>query len=128
VGILVTWDNADQTILRWELNGHWDWTEFQDAQNQSTAMLQSVAHITDILVDVTHNRALPLGALGQFHNYRPTIASNVGQVVVVGASSYIKTTIQMLKNYVPYFGRRYDYADSMDEARKLLLEHPAAQV
>jgi hypothetical protein len=128
VGILVNWDNAERTILRWELSGHWDWREFQDAQDQSTVMLQTAPHTVDILADVSHNRGLPLGALGQFRNYHPTIATNIGRVIVVGAGSYIKTTIQMLKNYVPYFGRRYDYADSMDEARKLLLGQPASQV
>lgn len=120
MSINVQWDKEQQTILRWDFMGVWDWDDFLAAQKQSNNLINSVAHTVDIIGDVTQSYHLPPGAIGRFRTYRRDDPKNTGQVVVVGASVYIRTMVDIFRGMFPNTGGNFTFANSLDEARSIL--------
>lgn len=118
--IKVQWDNEEHTLLRWEFMGVWDWDDFLAAQKESNDLINSVPHTVDIISDVSKSQHLPPGAIGRFRTYRRDDPENTGRVVLVGASIYIKTIVEIFRGMFPNTGGNFSFANSLDEARSLL--------
>ena len=120
MSINVQWDNEAHTLVRWDFIGTWDWNDFLAAQKASNDLIKSVPHTVDIISDVSQSQALPPGAIGRFRTYRRDDPDNAGRVVLVGASNYIKTIVEIFRGMFPNTGGNFTFADSLEEARSAL--------
>ena len=120
MSIKVQWDNEEHTLLRWDFVGIWNWNDFQAAQKESNALINSVSYTVDIIGDVSQSHHVPPGAIGQFRTYRRNDPENTGRVVLVGASIYIKTIVEIFRGMFPNTGGNFTFANSLDEARSVL--------
>jgi hypothetical protein len=123
MGINVQWDNDDHTLVRWDFVGEWNWDDFLAAQKASNDFINSVTHTVDIIVDVSKSQHLPPGAIGRFRTYRRDDPENTGRAVVVGASIYIRTMVDIFRGMFPNTGGNFTFANSLDEARSALTNH-----
>jgi hypothetical protein len=120
MSINVQWDNEQHTLLRWDFIGVWNWDDFLAAQKESNDLITSVPHKVDIISNVSQSHHLPPGAIGRFRMYRRDDPENTGRVVVVGASIYIKTMVDIFRGMFPNTGGNFTFANSLDEARSVL--------
>lgn len=122
MSINVQWDNEEHTRVRWDFIGAWDWDDFLAAQKASNDLIKSVPHTVDIISDVSQSPHIPPGAMARFRTYRRDDPDNAGRVVLVGASVYIKTIVEIFRGMFPNTGGKFTFADSLEEARTSL--HP----
>jgi hypothetical protein len=120
MSIYVGWDSPEQTIIRWEVEGRWDWDEFEAAQQQSVALIQTVPHVVHIIADVSNSAKLPSNALASFRSYRHSGLNNVGQVALVQASPLIRAAAKVIEKIAPQAVSRFHFVNTLDEAREIL--------
>lgn len=120
--ITITWDNAEQTVLRWDYQGEWTWQELLDANEISYAMVAAQPHIVDIIVDMTHSPTLPSNTISLYRSLRHQIrtAENAGTTILIGCSPYVKAIIYTLSRIPRLYIHQFSVADSLAEARAIL--------
>jgi hypothetical protein len=118
--INVQWDNEEHTLLRWDFMESWGWDDFLAAQKASNDLITSVPQTVHIIGDVSRTHASPAGAIARFRTYRRDDPPNAGKVVLVGASAYIRTMVDIFRGIFPNTGGNFTFADSLEEARAAL--------
>ena len=118
--ITVQWDNEEHTLVRWDFIGAWDWNDFLAAQQASNDLINSVPHTVHIIGDVSRSAQLPPGAIARFRTFKRVDPENAGRVVLVGASIYIRTIVDIFRGMFPKTGGNFTFANSLEEARSEL--------
>ncbi len=59
MAIRLLWENESRTIIRMEVVGRWTWNEMFQASQQGYAMLETVDHIVDPIIDFRQSEGLP---------------------------------------------------------------------
>ena len=119
MAITVQWDNAEQTVVRWDFDRDWTWEEFADSARVSSAMMASTDERIDVILNIASCRT-PQRAMTQYHRstvgYVPT---NVGNLVLVQGDD-----TRAIDIVAPFFNQLV-VVDSLDEARARLQAQPA---
>ncbi|MBI1279947.1 MAG: hypothetical protein GC179_17605 [Anaerolineaceae bacterium] len=116
------WDNAEKTRGRYELGQHWTWDEVNQVMAESWIQISKVDQIVDSIM-ISHSSSLPPNAMTHLRNLSQNRPSNTGIVVLVGASGFQRSMIQVfialysstLRREVPLA-----FANSLSEAYMLL--------
>lgn len=121
MGVIVEWDNSEQTILRFIYQGEWTWEDFNAALEHGKELAAEVPHKIDYIYDVTTSSSVPSGALSQFRNMRNKTPTDPERRVLVGANSLITTLSQVLLSaYFPNLSKKFLVAATLEEARNML--------
>ncbi len=118
MGIHVVWDDAEQSIIRWDFDPEWDWNEFWSAFNTSIQMAEGYTRRVDVIPNVTNTKRLPIGALGAFKTVDTKMPDFTKLVVVAGSDS---VTRLMIKTFAQI--NRIDSwrtATTVEEARAII--------
>jgi hypothetical protein len=129
MAISVAWYDNTQTILVWVFPERWTWEDYGAAQQTSNALADSVAHIVDVIGDLTGSKSLPPTAVNAYRNSLDRSTQNLDLIVLVGSSSFIRTMVSVLKAIVPgkVAGANLTFADSIPEAYSLIHQRQAAR-
>ncbi len=125
--ITINWLDADKTIIRYEFEGHWTWTDLHDAIKQVNSMLESVVHPVYVIIDVSKGSVVPSGAISQMRMGNMNPASNWAGGVFVGMSTFLRTLISTFGRVYPKMGERYIVANSMDEALQIIKQKRSSE-
>ena len=120
MGIQVVWDDSEQTIIRWDFDSDWDWSDFWNAFSESIRIGEGYTKRVDVIPNVTHTKRLPIGALGAFKSVDTRLPDFVKLVVVAGSDSM---TRMMIKTFAQI--NRIDSwrtATTLEEARAIIAE------
>jgi hypothetical protein len=120
MGITVVWDNDEQTIMRYDFEGQWVWSEFFAATAEAFTLTRSVTQTVDSISNFKPGAALPSDALFQFRRAMATAPKNRGVTVIVGGSTLIKTMVIVFGKVNRQLGERLFLADTLDQARMLI--------
>jgi len=120
MGITVLWDNDEQTIIRYDFEGRWVWSEFYTATENAFALTRSVTHTVDSISNFKPGAALPSDALFQFRRAMATAPKNRGVTVIVGGSTLIKTMVIVFGKVNRQLSERLFLADTLEQARALI--------
>jgi len=125
MGIVTRWDNSDKTAILLEFESEWSWENLQAALERADALLISVDHQVDIIIDMEGSNVPKdfINAVRRLlHANGNEARSNEGNRIVVGASSAMRTvytTVQ--KTFKGTFqGRELLFAADLDDARAIL--------
>ena len=66
MGIVLEWENGQHTIIRWTFSGAWTWDDFEAAQREFHAMLNTVDHNVDVIADLRQSQLLPKDTFANF--------------------------------------------------------------
>jgi hypothetical protein len=129
MGIRVEWDNNEQTIIRYSLEGHWTWDDLLTAVATSNAMLDAAGRKIHFIHDATTSKGVPNGALTHLRRFIGKEHPNTGRSVIVGAQGNAIMLARGLLGMVDRFYKKdwdFMFADTVGEARELLakLPHP----
>ena len=122
--VQASWDNEDQTIIRTNFVGAWTWGEAHEAADTMNAMMASVDHTVNLIVDVTHSSRVPQFALKEIRAMLLKRSPNADLTVIVGANSVaasLWTTIAQTYGWL--FHNSYTFVDTLEEARAHLAAH-----
>lgn len=122
MGIVVSWYDADKTIMIWEFQGEWEWQDYHQAINQGVVMLKSVDHMVDSIMDLTHNRSLPPNAVLQGKRWFMVAPNNFGVTVVANANRLIQSIATTIGSVYKNFGSKIMMARTVDDAVRIIDE------
>jgi hypothetical protein len=119
MSISVIWDNEEKTALRFQ-RSQWEWTQFHEAFQEARAMLDTVEHGVDVIVDLTNAK---LGASNLLSHTR-TLAElqqhpAVGTVIVVGADTFAQALYHSANAGRPK-AELFQFAQTLDQAYEML--------
>jgi hypothetical protein len=121
------WDNDEHTILRYDFCGRWDWDDFAPEFERASILLRDsnwTVHFIMHLADEVARNHLPPGALIRSINIHRNAPGNTGKTVIVNAGMVYRTVAQTGAAAYPAIGKKYMFADTVDEARALLATEP----
>ncbi len=132
MAIDIRWLNKDKTILIQSYSGMWTLREYRNAAESVYAMLNSVSHRVDIVVDLTDSATLTADLLTyarqEANEETVRIHNNQRRTTVVGASLLLRTMIEFASEAVPWVNPNAEYMDSMEEAIEFLEESTVPSV
>jgi hypothetical protein len=120
MGVTVSWDNDQKTIICYDFHGRWTWEDFYASTAQAFAMTRNVTHRVDVICLIHPGAVLPANAMYHFRQAMVNAPHNRGATVIVGGSGFIKRLVKIFRNFNKRLGERVMIADTMDEARMLL--------
>jgi len=115
MGITVTWDDEQKTILRLAYCGPWTNEEFFDAGKQSIEMLQIVNHPVYVINDFSSSDLPPLGALWQARGLSQHRPPNWSGGVAITGDAVIRNLIDIFVHVYMLRGQRDQFVVETDE-------------
>ena len=91
----VTWANKSQTIIHYQMEGEWNWKNFEDMCEMGFNMTESVSHTVNALIDLSQNTKLPDGALLYFKQMLKALPKNQQAIVFVATEKLVLTAINL---------------------------------
>jgi hypothetical protein len=118
--IQVVWDNPEKTVVRYEVQGIWQWRIFEAAFRTSVLMTQSVDYRVDVILDLTETEVFPKNPVDYFVNLLPFIPDNRGAIVIAGGSIEVCDTFVALQCLYKEAGKPLFLTESVEQARAIL--------
>ena len=123
------WHDPERTVIIYRVEGTWDWGEFYRAVVRANALLDTVAHTVDFLVDMSRSTSVPAmnPAVMPFAAHNPTLDhENAGVLVVAGASAFVKTIFDIFARFYSHSADRYYFSATLAGAESILQAHQAS--
>lgn len=127
MGIIVIWDDEEQTIVRFVYAGLWTWEEFNHVIREGNAMMDTVNHPVVSIVDMSNSSHVPPNALVHIKwavDYSGN-HNNSRIVVFAGATAFYKTMLNVLTTLYPHINHAANFlhVNTLDEARQLARQY-----
>ncbi|MBN1202362.1 MAG: hypothetical protein JXJ20_10945 [Anaerolineae bacterium] len=118
--ITVQWDDDDHKAVRWEFEGDWNWYEYQAAQAQSNALIDTVDHVVDVIAVMQNTRDLPREAFDNYRRLEKTSHPNRGRIVIVGSDTFIRSMLETFNQVYKRGSSGFILVRSIQEAHEVL--------
>ena len=126
MAIRVIWDNSEQTILRYIFDPHWEWEDFAVAREEGYGLIDRVTHPIGVILDTPSDMWVPTKVLLRGRSaMQNTHVNTVILVFIVPNPAARLVYDTLIKIAVKKEGCQICIADSLDEARRLVVEHLA---
>jgi len=122
MGINVTWDDAERKIIYFNFDGPWQWDELYAASDQATAMLDSVGHMVDFIMDIREASQNPKDLMSHAERIASGSHPRRGIMVVVGANKLLRTVGSGLRKLFPVATRSVVFASDLEEAYEVITD------
>jgi hypothetical protein len=123
--ISINWTDDTHQCVQIVYGMYWTWDEFFKIDDTARAMLDSIDHKADFILDL-RDAILPKNVVGQFPRFARGAASlthpNSRLVVLVGTNPHLRTLLGVFQKVYAVASRRIFLVDSADDARLLLAE------
>ncbi|MCC7447516.1 MAG: hypothetical protein IT324_08880 [Anaerolineae bacterium] len=125
MGIAITWDDPQQSVLLITYDRFWTWVEFDNAVKDVFARIEQTDHTIHLIFDVTKSPFPPDGAMWRFKRVASVKHSHTGQIIFVGGNLFI----QSMANAILRLVKKHDFifVRSLDDARKLVAQAAVLQ-
>ena len=127
MGIKLTWDNDEQTVLLCALDRDWTWDEMDATLREVKRITDSADREVAAIIDLSKGAHLPGSIFSPNTINQAKKMLKMGEtegkrapVVVVGASSLIKTVYNTVRRLDSEGLSNVSFADTLDEARTAL--------
>jgi hypothetical protein len=120
--IEVFWGDPQQVILHARFGETWTLEEFQAAVEEMYELISAMPHTVHIVNDFSLNRSLPTRLLSVGQHVENHKAINTGISVMVGASVFVKSILQVAKRLYLLDTEIY-MANSVEEAHRIIQQH-----
>jgi hypothetical protein len=127
--INVSWDNSYKTAILIDCIVPWTWGEFDQAVDQTFAMIKTADHIVHTILNVPQRDMAPQGSplihMMRMIRLRP---KNLGVAIIVGEQrrhSFLKQISMIVRKMNKSVDEMTKNAESLEEARAMIavLEH-----
>ena len=120
--INLTWENDAKTIVRMEMAGRWTWDEAYVGSKEGYAMLESVGHVVDVIIDFRSSLGIPSAAIVHARNMIGHRHPRTGMTVMIGAGTFMLTLWGVLKKVYGALVKEeeFTFAKTLDEALTVL--------
>ena len=120
MNITVEWYNNEKTIIYYKFTLGWTFQEFRDVYQDVYAMLDTVNHTVDAIVDLTDARMFPKNTLTEMRRLTFEQHENGGITVIITDSPMSHAMYNFLQSIHKRFSEVFHLAKTMDEALIIL--------
>lgn len=120
MGIHVVWDDAEQSIIRWNFDAEWDWNDFHQAFKSALELSLSVNRRVDVIPYVGETPKVPPGMMSHFKSIENKMPDNVGLIIVTGAPMLTNVVIEMFTRI--YRAKKWTTASNLEAAYQMIAE------
>ncbi|MBI1259133.1 MAG: hypothetical protein GC204_16815 [Chloroflexi bacterium] len=126
----IDWENQEHTIIRMEFIGRWTWQEAYEGSKTGFAMVDSVDHVVNVIIDMRQSTALPLLSLTHARNMIARRHTRTGLTVFIGANTLFLSLWKIFEGaYGQLAGRQnFAFARDVDEACQLFAERQGSLI
>jgi hypothetical protein len=120
------WDNPEQTILRYDIEGQWSWDELNRASDEIYAHMDGAAeNYIGAIIYFIGKVHVPSNALVRVQNNNNRNHEKAGLTVMVGANFLIRGLFSTFASAYRLSGRdiHFEYANTLEDARQLIAQH-----
>ncbi len=119
MGITVTWDDEEQTMLYLHFEPEWMWDTYYTAIRQVETLAGTVTHEVDLIVDVRDVGRVPGDYILHARRGLSLLPDNFGRAALIGtgAQPLLSVTVDLLQRAFPVWKDRLFFAESLPEAR-----------
>jgi hypothetical protein len=128
MAIHVEWDNPENTIIRFDFAGKWNWYGYEMAVGEAFGMMEGMKHIVDFIFNVRDSDSLPDGAT-LYIKRTLEISPNPSTVIIIaGGDASAEALASMFARIYRKLGDRLMTARTVEKARALYDEPVPAPV
>lgn len=120
MGIILTWDNDAQTVIRCDFPEVWTWDDYRAVMAEAAAMIGEVPHRVDLLFDLSKTRLSGSEAIVRGRDLRIAWPEHTGGVVVVTTQALLRTALAIFSQAYLRGRRELVMVDTLAEARAVL--------
>jgi len=110
MGITVSWVDETHSAVLLDFRGHWTWDEMRTANQQIEEMSKSVAHVVDIVNDLTYSSGLPSGALTEARAMMNGFERPQGLMIGIQVGGLVQALYPIFQNL---YGRRAGFPETL---------------
>lgn len=114
----------DNHIVVWEFDGKWTWEDYYSQRDTVNDKIQATPHTVDMIVDMTNGSLLPQSVLTHAGNAVRKSPTNIGIIVIVGPSNFLRTFFNFFKRmygiFQPAQEKNLHMVGTLDEAYAIL--------
>lgn len=125
MGIRVSWDNDERTIVRQTYEGQWTISDFYNCVDESARLLHSVDGPVDLIVDMRDCTPPPNGIIRGYRYADSKVPDNQRLLIVVQASDIQKVYDRVVDSITLRIGRNRVSVETMDEAYAVIAQQQA---
>jgi hypothetical protein len=123
MGIEVTWDNLERTILRLDFDSGWSASTFEEAMRYAWDLINKSNHKVDVVMNLTEQCNLADGTVMRFQGMLASAPAGLGFVVIACRVHSIENAFGLLNHINPMIGGRLVFVPTVEGARSALA-HP----
>lgn len=118
--ISVRWDNEGKSCIYYEIVGRWTWDEFNAVYEDVYAMLDTVSHTVDAIVDLRESQLLPQNTLTEVRRLTFQQHENGGITVFITDNGLAHTLFMILTGVLRQAKTIFRIARTVDEAYSIV--------
>jgi hypothetical protein len=121
--VQVKWADENHSIIVYDFERGWSWTEIFAALKQGGELAASVVHRVDVIMDLSNANTVPNGAITQLrHSYNNRKVNNMGVTVLIGTNTFWEKLITVTNRLAGSASEAWqlEFADSVPEAFTLI--------
>jgi hypothetical protein len=120
MGVNVSWDDPDQTILLFKFTAPWTMHDYAAAGDQEWIMLDSVGHRVDIILDLRCLDSLPSDMARCIWNAAAHVHLNRALLILVGEPHITQPFASVLRDVYPRSDGDIIQVESTYDARAII--------
>ncbi|MFQ3565896.1 MAG: hypothetical protein SNJ59_02745 [Aggregatilineales bacterium] len=120
----IFWDDKKHRRLRYVFAGVWDWDEFYAQIDAGCALIATVAHPVDMLLDFRMAGALDPDAVLKLKRAASLAEDLDGRCVVIADDAAMQTTYHLFLHVYPRLQAKFFLCTTVEEAHALLDNTP----
>lgn len=121
--IYAKWYDSEKKIVIQHFEGRWHLDEFYQNIENTRAMIDSVAHTVDLIIDMTHQTYTPITTRWLEQNMQ----ESVNKTVILKADSFLAELVKISRSFLPERFKGVYFVDTIDEALEIINNHQQAE-
>jgi hypothetical protein len=122
MGIQLTWDNEQHTILVQTYEDPWTLEDYQRCAEETGQTITGQQHTVHVIIDNSRSKETPSNILSVVRYADSIVAPNQGIVVIVRPNSTFRAVSNVSRKIAPRATRNTYFAASLEDARHLIAE------
>jgi hypothetical protein len=127
MGIKVAWDSHDQTTIRFDFDGKWNFLDFDYAVHESIAMMKASERRVNWVLNLEASGPLAAGAVLEARELREPIPDHHGWIAFAGEETFAHGVASILSRIYPVLGEDFLFAPDLEHARAAFVDSVAHQ-
>ncbi|MCC7450448.1 MAG: hypothetical protein IT324_23720 [Anaerolineae bacterium] len=123
MGVTVAWGDPDKTAVSMTFAAPWNWAEYDQAVVQVHALLEQVNWPVDVILNLAHGPALPIGRpFAHLGKAITLLRHHIRCLVVIGGSNSSRNILSMFFGIFFPVGHKLFLVNSPEAAQAILTQ------